>query len=63
MSCNELKRLLRWKGCTFVEGTRHTHVTWQGRSTVIPRHGKAAVKAGTLKAILAALGLTIEDLR
>jgi predicted RNA binding protein YcfA (HicA-like mRNA interferase family) len=58
-----LKRLARKRGWTFdrVEGASHTHVTLNGRRTVVPRHAKD-MRIGTFRAILKQLGLTPTDL-
>ena len=57
VTANELKRKLAKLGCTFEQGTRHTQVEYQGRRSVIPRHGSVEIKTGTLKAILKQLGI------
>ena len=55
MKSNELKRLLKKKGCKFLRhGSRHD--LWinpaNGKSTTVPRHDAQEVNTGTLKSIL-----------
>jgi mRNA interferase HicA len=57
---SELKRWLSKNGCTFHEGTRHTVVFYQGRSTTLPRHASKEIAPGTVKSILVRLGLRME---
>jgi mRNA interferase HicA len=57
MTVSELKRLLKKLGCSFHEGTRHTIVSYRGRSTTLPRHPSQEVGTGIIKSILQKLGL------
>jgi len=61
MKTSEFKRWLARQGCTFVEGTRHSIVSFQGRSTTLPRHSSQEIGIGTLKSILKKLGLKMEQ--
>lgn len=60
MTTSEVKRWLKQQGCTFREGTRHIIVSYQGRSTTLPRHPSQEVATGTYNAILKKLGLKKE---
>ncbi len=57
VTASELKRLLKSKGCTFLEATRHTRVFYGSESTTIPRHPSQEVKKGTVAGVFKQLGL------
>ena len=63
MTANELKRLLKSKGCTFQEGTNHTLVYFGVNSAPMPRHPSKEIKKGTLQGILTELGLKEEKIK
>ena len=57
MTGNELKRWLASRGCTFEEGTKHTKVFFEGKYTLLPRHGAKELPTGTVRSIQKELGL------
>jgi len=57
MKTSEFRRWLRSVGVSMKEGANHTKLYYQGRQSVLPRHG-AELREGTRKAILKQLGLT-----
>jgi len=61
VTASELKRWLKSKGATFTDRKKHTAVQLGEKWTVMPRHAKQEIKAGTLKAILRDLGLRMEE--
>jgi len=46
-----------------IHGSHHVLQHADGRSTSVPVHGRAALRRGTLAAILKNVGLTADDLR
>lgn len=57
MTGNEFKRWLASRGCTFEEGTKHTKVFYEGKCTLLPRHGSREMKTGTAEGVKKKLGL------
>jgi len=67
MKYRELTKRLRDLGCEFVRNGAGSHRIWWnpaiGRYTTIPDWGSKELKLGTLRRILADLGLSIEDVQ
>jgi predicted RNA binding protein YcfA (HicA-like mRNA interferase family) len=67
MRYRELTKRLRDLGCEFVRNGAGSHRIWwnpaNDRYTTIPDWGSQDLKSGTLRHILADLGLTSDDLR
>ena len=67
MKYRELTKRLRDLGCEFVRNGAGSHRIWWNpaneRYTTIPDWGSQDLKTGTLRRILADLGLSIDDLR
>lgn len=65
MTYRELTHHLRRLGCELKRQSKGSHEVWhnpgQNRSAVIPRHS-GDLPAGTLRAILKALGISPEEL-
>jgi mRNA interferase HicA len=61
VTSSELKRWLAARGCTFEEGTKHTKIFYQGKMTLLPRHGKKELPRGTVEGIKRKLGLKGES--
>jgi mRNA interferase HicA len=59
VKASELKRWLKRQGCAFFEESRHTRIVLGSRISRMPRHPAKDIKAGTLRAILRDLGLTM----
>ncbi|MFN3077225.1 MAG: type II toxin-antitoxin system HicA family toxin [Alphaproteobacteria bacterium] len=57
MTHDEFKRWLAKQGARFEEGKRHTKVFLGGRASVLPRHGRKEIPAGTVNAIKHQLGI------
>jgi len=58
VTCNELKRWLRRRGCTFEQGKGSHQIVWLGiRRSVFADHGKKEVPTGIVNAIKKDLGL------
>ena len=57
MKASELRRKLERLGAVVTNGTRHWIVTYQGKSTTIPRHPGQDIRPGTFHSILRDLGL------
>jgi len=60
VKASELKRKLERSGCQVSEGTKHWIVSYQGRSTTIPRHPGKEVKTKTYFSILRELKIEIK---
>jgi len=67
MKYRELTKRLRDLGCEFVRNGAGAHRIWWNpaieRYTTIPDWGSKELKLGTLRRILADLGLSIEDVQ
>lgn len=57
MKYNEFKRWLVKQGVEVVEGGKHTKLYYNGKQSVLPRHGAKEIPEPTKKAILKQLGL------
>lgn len=57
MTHDEFRRYLAGLGATFKEGTRHTKVHLDGRTSFLPRHGSREIPTGTVRAIKRQLGI------
>lgn len=56
MKASEFRRWLRQQGVGFIEGARHTRLTFNGRHSTLPRHA-CELGEGLRRAILKQLGL------
>ncbi len=67
MKYRELTKRLRELGCEFVRNGAGSHRIWwnpaNDRYTTIPDWGSQDLKTGTLRRILADLGVVFDDLR
>jgi len=65
LTYRELTRNLRQLGCKLIRQSKGSHEIWhnpaQNRSAVIPKH-PGDIPAGTLRAILKGLGISLDDL-
>ncbi|MBE3125010.1 MAG: type II toxin-antitoxin system HicA family toxin [Acidobacteria bacterium] len=66
LTANEVIRRLRKAGFIFDRQAKGSHEIWLNpltrRRTTIPNHPGTSIPKGTLKAILKAAGLTLEEL-
>lgn len=67
MNYRELSKRLRDLGCEFLRNGAGNHRIWwnpaNGRYTTIPDWGNRDLKIGTLRGVLAGLGLTLRDIQ
>ena len=66
MKYRELVKRLRQLGCEFVRNASGSHRIWwnpgNGQYTTIPDWGSKDLKTGTLRSVLADLGLTMDEI-
>ncbi len=56
MKTSEFRRFLASKGVSFVEGSKHTKLYFQGKQSLLPRHSKE-LGEGLRKSILRQLNI------
>lgn len=57
MKQSEFVRWLKQHGATFVEGSNHTKVTLNGRTSFLPRHPSKELKTGLVEGVKKQLNL------
>jgi mRNA interferase HicA len=55
---SEFKRWLESQGVDVANGAKHWKLSYQGKSSTLPRHPSQELKDGTRRAILKQLGLS-----